>query len=613
MVEHAAAPTAVNLEVFPPANTTAPQLTVRAVLTGMLLGALLAPCNIYSGLKIGWAFNMSISAALVSYVFWQSLHRVARTPAWGLYENNINQTAASAAASIAGSGLVAPIPALTLLTGKQFTFGMLVPWVLVVSLLGVVVAVGLRRQMLIVDKLPFPQGVATAATMREVYARGKEAVARVRMLLVGGISAAGLKLVDSYIVPLPKLAPAGSLGLRAGRLLQGAGIERVSLTSLGWVIDPSLLMLAFGVIIGPRAGLSLLFGAILAWGVVGPWALAQGWAHPGAAGGFWYGNMLEWLLWPGVSMMVAASLTSLAFSWRSVAGALSSLGGKKTEESALLKDTSAVPRSWFIGGLVIAFVLAVAAQASFFDIGVAVAGFGVLLTFLLAVVAGRVSGETGITPIGAMGKVTQLSFGLVAPGQATANLMAANVTGGAASQCADMLHDLKTGLLIGAAARWQAVAQVFGVLAGAVAGSAAYLLLVPNPQTMLLTEKWPAPAVATWKAVAEVFTRGLDTMPQGSIAAIVIAVIAGVLLAVAERLLPSRMARFIPSPASVGLAFVLPAWNAVSMCAGGLLALALRRLAPRFSDRFLIVMAGGVVAGESLAGVAASIDGVLRG
>lgn len=37
----------------------------------MLIGALLTPCNVYSGLKIGWSFNMSIAAALLSLAFWR--------------------------------------------------------------------------------------------------------------------------------------------------------------------------------------------------------------------------------------------------------------------------------------------------------------------------------------------------------------------------------------------------------------------------------------------------------------------------------------------------------------------------------------------------------------
>ncbi|HNP61189.1 MAG TPA: OPT/YSL family transporter, partial [Nitrospirales bacterium] len=85
---------------FPPPDTTHPQLTIRAIATGMVLGVLLTPCNIYSGLKIGWTFNMSITAALLSYAFWKIFETTAQTERWGLLENNINQTTASSAASI---------------------------------------------------------------------------------------------------------------------------------------------------------------------------------------------------------------------------------------------------------------------------------------------------------------------------------------------------------------------------------------------------------------------------------------------------------------------------------------------------------------------------------
>ena len=110
---------------------------------------MLVPCNVYSGLKIGWSFNMSIAAALLSYGCWNTCHRFGKAKPWGLLENNINQTAASSSASIISAGLVAPIPALTLLTGRELAYPILVVWVLVVSFLGVVVAVGVRNQMLL--------------------------------------------------------------------------------------------------------------------------------------------------------------------------------------------------------------------------------------------------------------------------------------------------------------------------------------------------------------------------------------------------------------------------------------------------------------------------------
>jgi uncharacterized oligopeptide transporter (OPT) family protein len=219
------------------------------------------------------------------------------------------------------------------------------------------------------------------------------------------------------------------------------------------------------------------------------------------------------------------------------------------------------------------------------------------------VVAGRVSGETGVTPVGTMGKVTQLTLGAIDPGNAASNLMAANVTGGAASQCGDLLHDLKTGLMLGAVPRFQAISQAFGVLSGSVVGCAAYLVLIPDPKTQLLTEAWPAPAVAQWKAVAEVFQQGISAMPPGAFEALVIGGILGIVLTLAEKLLPRPAAAWVPSAVSVGLAFSIPAHNALSFFLGAMAMAAAKRFAPAWAARFGIVLAAGIMAGESLVGV----------
>lgn len=582
-----------------------PQLTLRAVLTGMLIGGVLSLCNIYSGLKIGWGFNMSITAALLAFGFWKGSERLAGTRPFGMLENNVNQTTASSAAAISSAGLVAPIPALTIITGETFTWPVLALWTFSVCLVGITVAIGLRRQMILVDKLPFASGIAAAETLKEMYAKGLEAISRVRMLMAGGAAAAALKIAET-VFRIPKLALPGSLAAPAA--LSQKGIASVSLYNLSFALEPSLLMVGVGGLIGIRAGVSLLVGAVLAWGVVAPWALERGFAQAGAPDASWYGPLLNWLLWPGVAMMVSASLTSFAFSSRSILAALRRRGGAKEEA-----NDGDVPRRWFWSALLIALVLSVLCQALFFDISPHIAFAGVLLTFVLAVVAGRVSGETSITPVGAMGKVTQLVFGSLAPGQAAPNLMAANVTGGAASQCADLLHDLKTGHMLGAVPRLQTIAQTFGALAGATIGSLGYLVLIPDPKRQLLTDEWPAPAVAAWKAVTEIFMKGIEAMPAGAMSAMAWAGAVGVLLAVAEKLLPPRARKWVPSPASLGLAFVVPAYNALSMFIGAAAALVLSKVAPKWSARFLVVLAAGLVAGESITGVAVAVQKILTG
>lgn len=561
-----------------------PELTVRAIVTGVVIGALLTPCNVYSGLKIGWSFNMSIAAGLLGFGWWRAGEWAFRTKPFGLYENNINQTAASSSASIISGGLVAPIPALAMLTGQTLPWPLLAAWVFVVSILGVVVAAGLRNQMLVRDHLPFPAGVATAETIREIHSHGLEAARRLRVLFLGAIASGATKLADTAIV-LPRLAPP--------LWLQGA-----SAANLGFVLDPSLLMLGFGTIIGLRAGLSLLAGAVLAWGVLAPAILARGWVAAGPADpqASWFAPLVEWLLWPGVTMMVVSALAAFVI-------ALVRLWLRRSAASVEAVAPAVPARAFFIA-LGVTMALAVAAQWGFFHINPGEAVLAVALSYVLAVVAARVSGETGITPIGAMGKITQLTFGLVSPGNVTANLMSANVTGGAAGQCADLLHDLRTGQLIGATPRFQIVAQGFGVLAGSLVGSLVYLVLIPDPAGQLITPEWPAPAVAVWKAVAEVMAQGVGAIPRGAVPAMAIAGGAGLALAAGEKLLPARYAARLPSATAMGLAFVIPAWNSLSLFLGAALAALAMARAPDWSKRRLIALAAGLVAGESLVGVA---------
>jgi uncharacterized oligopeptide transporter (OPT) family protein len=260
-------------------------------------------------------------------------------------------------------------------------------------------------------------------------------------------------------------------------------------------------------------------------------------------------------------------------------------------------------RVWIFAGFVSVALLAVLLQQHLFGIRWWAAGAGVAMSFGLAVVAARVVGETGIPPIGAIGKVAQLGFGAIAPGSVSSNLMGANVTGGAAGQSADLLNDLKTGHLIGATPQSQLLAQTLGILCGSVVGSLSYLILIPDPQTQLLSAEWPAPAVATWKAVAEVLAGGWGALPQHAASASGLAAVMALLLLYVQQHAPLHVQRWIPSGPALGLAFVIPAWISIGMFIGAGLALLFARLAPSHAQRYTLPIAAGLVAGESLAGV----------
>jgi uncharacterized oligopeptide transporter (OPT) family protein len=191
--------------------------------------------------------------------------------------------------------------------------------------------------------------------------------------------------------------------------------------------------------------------------------------------------------------------------------------------------------------------------------------------------------------------------------------MTANVTGGSASQCADLMNDLKTGHLLGSTPRSQWVSQLCGALAGAFIGSAIYLTLIPSPKTQLITPEWPAPAVVTWKAVAEVFKVGLSALPLHVAPAMGVAAALGVTLAIAEAKAPKPVKRWLPSASALGLGFVVPANQSFSMLLGGIVALLVARRFPEWHARFWVVVCAGIIAGESLVGVGVSLKSMIGG
>ena len=330
-------------------------LTLRSIATGMVIGTVLTPCNVYSGLKIGWSFNMSITSALIAFAFSATGRRSPRRPPLGHAGERDEPDTASSAASIISAGLVAPIPALTLLTGQTLAWPVLALWVFSVSMLGIVVAMVMRYQMLVRERLVFPSGVATAETVSEIHAPGREAADRVRMLASAAVLSGGLKLVDEFFAKLPRwplpvpIPPSGATTSAADTMATsaaaaGSGATVAGARELGFVADPSLLMVGFGAIIGLRSGLSLLLGAVIAWLGLAPWILGQGWVEPIEAGKSWFSPLVEWLLWPGVMLMTVASLASLVQALlfrRQTTGARCRLAWPRWQSRRSLEPTSA--------------------------------------------------------------------------------------------------------------------------------------------------------------------------------------------------------------------------------------------------------------------------------
>lgn len=570
------------------------QLTPRAVAVGCLIGAAVSAMNIQFGLKTGWSIGGSLISAILAYSFFIALQTVSPTmQRFTPLETNIAQTAGSAAGTMtSAAGLLSAIPAMAML-GHEFTMVQLWLWAASVAWLGIFYAVPLRRQMVLVEKLKFPTGTATAATILAMFSSGADAVRKARFLI--GFAALGaLHTLAVHFVPATGHPPLDAW-------LPIAIIAVPAAYGFSLLISP--MMAGAGVLIGFRVGASLFIGALISWGVLAPAVEAAGWVEgptmsyaTGARG---------WILWPGVAIMVADALTSLAMSWRTI---VATFTGGSTSAAAIEDPEEAIPQSWWIGGLLVATLLTVVVTWQQFSIPPHLTVLAVMLSSVLAAIAVRSTGETDINPTGGMGKVTQLAFGAIAPGQTATNLMTAAISSSGASQAGDMMQDLKTGYLLGASPRKQLIAQLFGVTSGIVVCVPLYTLV--TMQSELGGEEYPAPAAMAWKSMAEVLTQGLDALPQHAIPAVMV----GLLFGMAMPLLRKATGwAWLPSGLAMGIAFIVPAYYSVAMFLGACLYLLWMRADARSAEALGFSVASGLIAGEGLMGVGIQLATFVKG
>jgi putative OPT family oligopeptide transporter len=567
-----------------PVETSPPlELTVRALVVGGAIGAVLAAGNVYTGLKISIIDGGSITAALVGFMLFATFTRLARRPYTAL-ENNITQTAAASAAIMGYvAGVGGPVPAMALL-GRGFPGWALCLWGLAVGLAGIVAATLLRRKLVDEEALPFPTGNATGDLIGTIFAARASAVRRARFLFGGAIVAAA---VTWFRDGRPQVIPSVTAF--------GGALGGVSLAALTVGMSWSPLLLSTGVMMGFRAALSLAIGAAIAWVGLAPWLIRT---HLVADTSF--GACSSWLVWPGVGLLLAGSFLPLILDWRSVARAASDLGALVRQRAGAATDpTRRQPAAGRRNAAVPALLTSFAAIAV---LGKVVFGFHPLAALaalaaalILAVISSRAAGETDLAPVGAVGTLTQLLFSGFGP---ILSILAGSISMGTSSQAAQTLWGFKAGQRLGGSPRAQLAAQLLGALIGGIVVVPVYLVIVKAYG--IGTENLPAPAALSWRATAEAVRGGFSALPPHAAVAGALGLAVGVLLSLGAT---RPWGRVLPSPAAMGIAMVMPASLALAALVGAVLALVVRRLRPGVDQESLTSLAAGGIAGESVMGV----------
>ncbi len=575
----------------PPAHPERePQLTARAVVAGMVLGGFLSLSNLYVALKTGWSIGVSITSAILAFAIFAILFRLKIVRKhFGMLENNIMQSTASAAGYMTGGGTVAAIPALMMITGETMGGWQMFFWISAIGMMGLVMSIPMKTQMINIEQLRFPTGIATAETLRALHgAEGSGGKGKANLLAWGGVAGAVVAFWRdakfAWLWNLPEKIKIPGVTL-AGRPLADYTLS----------FEGSLIMVGAGAIMGFRAAWSMLLGALINYGVLAPWLYSQGVIDARLG----YKHIVAWSVWFGSAMILTCGLTAFAFQYKTVLRAVDSVF--KAFRGQVVDEHGEVPMLWFVIGMVLFTPVVVFLEWFLFGIKWWMGILSVVLGFFIAIVACRATGETDTTPTGALGKITQITFGVLDPGNVTTNLMTANVTGGVGLHAADMLTVLKSGWLLKADPKHQFWAQFFGVAAGSCFVVPAYRLLIPTAD-VLGTDKWPAPGAQTWKGVAELLAKGFHTLHPTAQWALFIGGALGVIFVLMEKWLPKYRA-YIPSATGLGLAFTTPGNNTISMFAGSLIALMLERRKPALAEKTVVPVSSGFIAGESLIGV----------
>lgn len=374
---------------------------------------------------------------------------------------------------------------------------------------------------------------------------------------------------------------------------------------------------------------SMNVGMVVGWAVLSPLAKTAGWAS-GKVSSTVDGSR-GWILWVALAIMIAESIISLIpitvsyikdlsrrkedHDRRNQVFATPDSPDEAAERDAYFDPPEddepehepperLVPNSWFATGLGVSAVLGVLLVWVVFGsdgIHPWATALGLVLASVLSLVGVRALGQTDINPVSGIGKISQLLFAVLQPGNVVANVIAGGVAEAGAQQAGDLMQDLKTGDLLRASPRSQFYGQLIGSFASVFISAAAYkfytaVYQIPGPE-------FAVPSAGIWLSLARLLNnRSLPAhvVPFMIVFGGVFAIIAGL------KVMPIRDAKLstFVSTLPSGVAFAIGFLNAPSFSLarliGGYIAYRSARAYGGETPLFAIVVASGFVLGEGV-------------
>ncbi len=594
-----------------PSAAPIPELTVRAIVIGLVLSVVMGAANVYLGLRAGMTVSASIPAAVVGMLILRGLFRSG-----SILEANQIQTTASAGESLA-AGIIFTVPALVLI-GAWEEFDLITTTVIGFTggLLGILFMIPMRRVFVVDnDELPYPEGVACAAVLETGQA--KEGTRGDAMqVVVGGLIGAAFKFLVSYLGVLKGSLEAAATAF-GGRIFFFGGDVSPMLVGVGYIVRLNVAILIFiGGAVGWLVCIPLLpeINALLS-------SIDPGWGQPpvfdpdisdvARAGEIWK-QKIRFL---GVGAMVVGGISAIVKVRRGLVQAVVELRKRFKPTAGEVAETDRDLSSKVIVIFSVLAVVLIAGVYYAFTDDVAITGMAtvvmVVMAFFFVAVASYIVGLVGNSnsPVSGM-TITAVLFtggmlfvaGFSGMDGMMATLGVAAIVCCAACTSGDVCNDLKTGSLVGASPRRQQIMQIAGVAVASLV--MAPLLTVLDTAYTIGSEELSAPQAGLFASLASGFF-GDGELPWGMVAA---GVAIGLVIQVVDSVLEHRRARFRMHLMPVAVGIYLPFMLSVPILLGGLLAHFHGRGVTDHAelDKKMhrgVLFASGIIAGESLVGV----------
>ncbi|HEX8623320.1 MAG TPA: oligopeptide transporter, OPT family [Allosphingosinicella sp.] len=595
------------------AEASTRELTVRSIVLGGIITLVFTAANVYLGLKVGLTFATSIPAAVISMAIlrWFSSSTIL--------ENNIVQTVASAAGTLAA--IIFVLPGLVMIGWWQgFPFVTTAAITMLGGILGVLFSVPLRRALVVDSPLPFPEGRAAAEVLQvgsQTQKGAEESNQGLSVLVWTSLVSAGFAILTQTRL----VAAEAAAWFRAG-----AGATGIS----GGL---SFALMGVGHLVGISVGLAMFLGVVIGWWVLLPVLTAHN-PLPGGAEAWARTIFTRDVRFFGAGVIgVAAVWTLLRIAGpvlRGIRSAMAASAARRGGEALALEERDLpiaivgfgslallVPIGWLLWSVIAGGALAGSAMLL---IGGALL-FIIVVGLMIAAVCGYMAGLIGASnsPVSGIGILSVVAASLMLvglfgrdtpPGTSEAlvayALIVTGIVFGVATISNDNLQDLKTGQLVGATPWRQQVALIFGVVFGS--------LVVPPVLQLLKTgigfagmpgagpNALPAPQAALISALAKGVLGGDLNWTMIGYGAMT-----GAGLVLLDELLGKAKVLRLP-PLGVGIGIYLPMAAVLPVVVGAVIGFFYDRWAdrtarPEFARRMGVLTATGLIVGESLWGV----------